>query len=122
MHLRAYLRNPWQTAAFAALAAAGLASPWALVAAAAYFCACEIEAGIRRREGPRWVPSEWPRAEGNLVVLYDATCALCARSKARLESWPTGNRMRFVPLQSPEARTLVPNVPEAELMGAMHAV
>ena len=122
MNLQAYLRNPWQTAAFAALAAAGAWSPVAFVAAAVVFCACEIEAGLRRREGPRWWPAAWPRGEGSLVILYDATCNLCTRSKAHLESWPTARVMRFVPIQSPEAKTLVPNLSEAELMGAMHVV
>jgi predicted DCC family thiol-disulfide oxidoreductase YuxK len=116
------LRNPGQAAAFAILAAAGVGTPWAWVAAAAFFCACEIEAGIRRREGPRWWPSAWPQDPGAIVILYDATCGLCARSKAHLETWPTARGMRFVPLQSQEARSLAPNLSESELLGAMHVV
>ena len=118
----AYLANPAQTALFAALVAAGLFRPEALLAAALFFSLAEIAAGIRRSPGPRWLPGAWPRDARPVTILYDATCRLCARSKARLERWKTAAAMRFVPLQSPEARALVPGLQEKEYFGAMHAV
>jgi predicted DCC family thiol-disulfide oxidoreductase YuxK len=60
--------------------------------------------------------------DGRLTVLYDGECRLCASSKARLERWKSADRLRFVPIQSPEARLLAPDVPEAELRGAMHVL
>ena len=120
--MRAYLFNPWETAAFGILLIMGVFTPWAVLAAALFFCGAEIVAGVRRREGPRWWPGAWPRDRAKIDVLYDATCVLCARSKARLQTWPTAGRMRFVALQSPEARELVPGLPEEQFMGAMHVV
>jgi predicted DCC family thiol-disulfide oxidoreductase YuxK len=120
--IRAWLRNPWETAAVAALAAAGTATPYALAVAAVLFAVLEIVAGLRRAEGPRWWPSLWPRREGTLTVLYDATCVLCTRSKGRLESWRTAPSFRFLALQSPEARALVPGLDENAYLGAMHVV
>src|SRR5579863_8966126 len=96
--IRAWIRNPWEAAAVAALAAAGAFVPTALAAAALLFAALEISAGARGLEGPRWWPSLWPRTDLRLTILYDATCALCARSKAQLEKWPTAGSMRFLPL------------------------
>ena len=58
----------------------------------------------------------------DLVILYDSTCVLCARSKARLDSWPTANQMRLVAIQSPEAKEYVPDVPPESLMGQMHVI
>jgi predicted DCC family thiol-disulfide oxidoreductase YuxK len=55
-------------------------------------------------------------------VLYDSTCALCVGSKRRLESWKTASLVRFVAIQSPEAKGLLPGVPEGELLGAMHVI
>jgi len=118
----AWLRNPWETALVAALAAAGLVSPYALAAAALLFAVLEVVAGLRGAEGPRWWPSYWPRREGTLTILYDATCVLCTRSKERLERWRTAGAFRFLPLQSPEARALVPGMDEKAYLGAMHAV
>jgi predicted DCC family thiol-disulfide oxidoreductase YuxK len=43
-------------------------------------------------------------------------------SKQKLESWKTSGSMRFVPVQSPEAKGLLPGVPEERLLGMMHAV
>lgn len=120
--IRAWLRNPWETAAVAALALGGRFSPWALGAAGVLFAALEIAAGIRRQEGPRWWPSLWPRVEHPLAILYDGTCVLCRRSKERLETWPTAASMRFLALQSPEARALVPGMDEKAYLGAMHVV
>jgi len=120
--IRAWLRNPWETALVAAVAAAGIRFPAALAAAALLFAGLEIAAGLRKQEGPRWWPSLWPRAEGTLTVLYDATCVLCSRSKAKLESWRTAGSIRFLALQSLEARAFVPDLDENAYMGAMHVV
>ena len=120
--IRPYLLNPWLAAALVALLVTGRWAPWAFAAAALFFAACEIEAGIRGREGPRWLPSEWPAAGGSLTILYDATCVLCVGSKKKLESWATAGSMRFVAIQSPDAKALVPGVSEEQLYGAMHVV
>lgn len=122
MTLRAWLRNPWETAAVAALAAAGVFSPAALASAGVLFAVLEIAAGIRKAEGPRWWPSLWPRAAGTITLLYDGTCVLCMRSKERLEKWRTAGSMRFLALQAPEARALLPSMDEKTYMGAMHVV
>jgi predicted DCC family thiol-disulfide oxidoreductase YuxK len=120
--IRAWLRNPWETAAVAALAAAGLWTPWALAAAAVLFAGFEIIAGIRKAEGPRWWPSLWPRAGAPLTVLYDATCVLCRRSKERLEKWRTAGSLRFLALQTDEARALLAGMDPKTYMGSMHVV
>lgn len=57
-----------------------------------------------------------------LTVLYDGTCVLCGRSKAKLETWRRAGEFRFLALQSPEARALLPGMDEASYMGAMHVV
>jgi predicted DCC family thiol-disulfide oxidoreductase YuxK len=118
--IRAWLRNPWETLAVAALAAAGCVWVPSLAAAGVLFAALEIVAGIRREEGPRWWPSMWPRVDAPLTILYDGTCVLCGRSKERLETWPTAASMRFLALQSPEARALTPGMDEKTYLGAMH--
>jgi predicted DCC family thiol-disulfide oxidoreductase YuxK len=120
--IRAWLRNPWETAAVAALAVAGLLSPWALAAAAVLFGALEFVAGLRKLEGPRFWPSLWPTVDAPVTILYDGTCVLCARSKGKLETWKTAPSMRFLTLQSPEARALVPDLEEKRYMGAMHVI
>lgn len=120
--IRAWLRNPGETAAVAALAVAGLRFPASLAAAGLLFAGLEIAAGLRKLEGPRWWPSLWPRTESTLTVLYDAHCVLCTRSKAKLEGWRTAGSIRFLELQSPEARALVPDLDEKAYMGAMHVV
>ena len=120
--IRAWLRNPGETALVAAVAVAGIRYPEALAAAGLLFAGFEIAAGLRKLEGPRWWPSLWPRSEGTLTVLYDGTCVLCSRSKAKLETWRTAGAIRFLALQSPEARALVPDMDEKAYMGAMHVV
>jgi predicted DCC family thiol-disulfide oxidoreductase YuxK len=120
--IRAWLRNPWETAAVAALALGGLLSPFALAAAALLFAGLEIVAGLRKLEGPRWWPSLWPRDTAQVVVLYDSHCVLCSRSKAKLETWRTAPAMRFLPLESPEARALVAGMDEKRYQGAMHVL
>lgn len=120
--IRAWLRNPWETAAVAALVAAGAWSPWALASAAVLFAALEIVAGFRKAEGPRWWPSLWPRAGGTLTILYDGTCVLCRGSKERLEKWRTAPSMRFLALQTDEARMLLPAMDPKTYLGAMHVV
>lgn len=120
--IRAWLRNPWETAAVAALAAAGIWSPWPLAAAAVVFAALEIAAGFRKAQGPRWWPTLWPRTSSTLTILYDGTCVLCMRSKERLQTWRTAPSMRFLALQSEEARALLPGMDPQTYMGAMHVV
>src|SRR5262249_34045896 len=120
--IRAWLRNPWQTAMVAALAVAGAWSPWALAAAAVAFAGLEIVAVFRKSEGPRWWPSLWPRTSSTLTILYDGTCVLCASAKGRLEKWRTAGSMKFLTLQSDEARALVPGMDPQTYMGAMHVV
>ncbi|HVR86107.1 MAG TPA: DCC1-like thiol-disulfide oxidoreductase family protein [Planctomycetota bacterium] len=120
--IRAWLRNPWETVAVATLAAAGVFSPYALAAAALLFAALEIAAGLRNLEGPRWWPSLWPRGGATVTVLYDSHCVLCSRSKEKLERWRTAPLMRFLPLESPEARALVPDMEEKRYQGAMHVI
>jgi len=117
-----YLENRLETAILVALLAAGLMSPWATGAAALFFAACEIAAGLRRAPAPRWVPSAWPAVGTTMTVLYDSTCALCAGSKRRLESWRTASSLRFVAIQTPEAKALLPGIPEGQLLGAMHVI
>jgi predicted DCC family thiol-disulfide oxidoreductase YuxK len=120
--IRAWLRNPWETAAVGALALGAVATPYALAAAALLFAALEIVAGIRKLEGPRWWPALWPRGSRPVTVLYDGHCVLCTRSKEKLERWRTAPSMRFLPLQSPEARALVPDMDEKRYQGAMHVL
>lgn len=120
--IRAWLSNPWETAAVAALAAAGVWSPWPLAAAAVLFAGFEVAAGVRKVQGPRWLPSLWPRTSSTLTILYDGTCVLCMRSKERLQTWRTAPSMRFLALQSEEARALLPGMDPHTYMGAMHVV
>lgn len=118
------LRNPVETAAVGALAllAAVLRRPEPALAAAAVLCVAEIVAGLRGRRGPRWVPSRWTVGGPALTILYDAHCRLCAASRARLERWATADRIRFVPIQDPEAQALAPGKTAADLQGEMHVV
>lgn len=120
--IRSWLRNPWETALVAALAIAGIYSPTAVAAAAVLFALLEIAAGVRKLEGPRWWPSLWPRGAGPVTILYDGHCVLCTRSKEQLSRWQTSAAMRFLPLQSPEARALVPDMDEKRYQGAMHVI
>lgn len=120
--IRPWLRNPWETAAVAALALAGVYSSWALAAAAVLFAVLEIVAGLRKLEGPRFWPSLWPRVDSPVTVIYDGTCVLCLRSKEKLQAWKTSPSMRFLALQSPEARALAPDMDEKRYQGAMHVV
>ena len=109
--IRAWLRTPWETMAVTAFAAA-----------AVLFAGFEIAAGLRKLEGPRWWPSLWPRAGAPMTILYDATCVLCSKSKGRLEQWRTSASMRFLALQTDEARALLPGMDPKIYMGAMHVV
>lgn len=122
MAVRAWLANPWETAAFLGLLAAGAVWPHLFLAAALFFCGAEILAARRGAAGGRWWPAWWPDEPRPVVILYDATCVLCTRSKARLETWRTASAMRFVPLQSEEARALVPGMDGEAFLGQMHAV
>ena len=120
--IRSWLRNPWETAAVAVLALAGVHWPALLAAAAVLFAALEVVAGVRKLEGPRWWPSLWPKVQRAVSILYDGHCVLCTRSKGKLEKWRTAPSMRFLELQSPEARALVPEMEEGRYLGAMHVV
>jgi predicted DCC family thiol-disulfide oxidoreductase YuxK len=120
--IRAYLRNPGETALVSGLAIGGLFSPYALAAAAILFCVAEIVAGVRKLDGPRWWPAAWPATELRLTILYDGTCGLCVRSKATLERWPTARVMTFLPLQAPEARSRIPGMSDQEFLGAIHVL
>lgn len=117
-----WLRNPWETALVAILAAAGALWPASLAAAGLLFAALEIAAGLRSAGGPRWWPSWWPRTERTLTLLYDSNCVLCTRSKKRLEGWRTAPHMRMLALSSPEARALVPGMEETAYLGALHVM
>ena len=116
------LGNPRETAAVAALALAGIFTPWALAGAGVLLCALEINAGIRGGREPRWWPNRWPGEPRPVKVLYDDTCNLCLASLESLKTWPTAGAMTFVPVRSPEARPLAPGLSEEALMGAMHVV
>ena len=118
------IRNRAEAAAVGALAlaAAVLRRPEPALAAAAVLCAAEVLAGLRGRTGPRWWPSRWPVEGPSLTILYDAHCRLCVGSRARLERWATADRLRFVPIQDPEAPALAPGRSEADLQGQMHVV
>ena len=99
-----YLKNPWETALLVALLGVGVVTPWGAAGAALFFVAAEIVAGLGRRTGPRWIPAAWPEGGRPLTVLYDGTCVLCVRSKERVERWKTASLLRFIAIQSPEAK------------------
>jgi predicted DCC family thiol-disulfide oxidoreductase YuxK len=114
------LRNPAEGLLVAALLALGAARPGFAAGGALLFAVLEIAAGLRRREGPRWLPSIWPVDVPPMTVVYDGTCRLCAASKKRLERWKAP--MTFVALQTPEAKTLLPGKSDEELLGQMHVL
>jgi len=55
-----------------------------------------------------------------LTAFYDGQCGLCSRMRVRLEREPTFLPIRFVALQSPEARRIFPEIerhsPEKEIL------
>lgn len=55
-----------------------------------------------------------------MTIVYDGGCRLCVASKARLERWK--RPFTFVDLRSPEARALLPGMPEDALSGQMHVI
>ena len=114
------LRNPAEAALVAALLALGAVRPGFAAAGAVLFAVLEIAAGLRRREGPRWLPSVWPVGGAPLTVVYDATCRLCVGSKKRLERWKAP--MTFVAVQAPESKALLPGKTDEELLGQMHVL
>ena len=114
------LRNPAETALVAALLALGAVRPGFAAAGAVLFALLEIVAGARRRPGPRWLPSWWPVDAPPMTVVYDGTCRLCVGSKKRLERWTSP--FTFVPVQSPEAKALLPGKSEEDLLGQMHVL
>ena len=116
------LKNPLETLLVAALLAGGFAHPGFAAAGALLFAALEIAAGLRGVEGPRWCPAAWPLGGDPLAVVYDGHCRLCVGSVERLKRWATADRLRFVALQDPEAKVLLPGKSDAELQGEMHVV
>lgn len=116
------LRNPLEALLVAALLGLGAVDVRFAAAGALLFVACEIAAGIRGRKGPRWLPALWPVGDVPLTVIYDGTCNLCRGSKERLERWKTADRFRFVMLQSPETKALLPGMSEEALAGQMHVL
>ena len=114
------LRNKAEVLLVAALLGLGAARPAFAAAGAGLFAVLEIVAGLRRRPGPRWLPSIWPVDPSPMTVVYDATCRLCVGSKNRLARWKSP--LTFVPVQSPEARALLPGKSEEDLLGQMHVL
>lgn len=57
-----------------------------------------------------------------IAVVYDGHCRLCVGSVERMRRWPKAGELAFVPLQSPEAKALVPGKTEQQLAGEMHVV
>ncbi len=116
------LRNPAESLAVAVLLALGLVHPGFAAAGALGFALAEIAAGLRGRAGPRWIPSTWPVGGDALTVIYDGHCRLCVGSVERLKRWATADRLRFVALQEPEAKALLPDKSDEELRGQMHVL
>lgn len=116
------LRNPVETLAAAFLLALGAVHPAFAAGGALFFALAEIVAGLRGRAGPRWIPSAWPVGGDVLTVVYDGHCRLCVGSVERLKRWRSADRLRFVPLQEPEARALLPGLSGADLEGQMHVL
>jgi predicted DCC family thiol-disulfide oxidoreductase YuxK len=54
------------------------------------------------------------------TVLYDAECGLCRWSADRLRRWDRGSRLRFVPLQTPEAARLLPGLSTNDRLASWH--
>ena len=60
---------------------------------------------------------------GDAVVLYDRDCGLCTWSAERLRIWDgRRERLRFVPLQSPEADALLGNMDREQRFASWHVV
>lgn len=57
-----------------------------------------------------------------VMVLYDEDCGFCRWSAARLRAWDRRDRLRFVPITSPEGRSLLTGIPEHLHLDSMHAV
>ncbi|HIE65803.1 MAG: DUF393 domain-containing protein [Nitrospira sp.] len=56
------------------------------------------------------------------ILIYDAGCRLCVRSKGILERWDRTHRIKFLPFQSEEARAIVPNFAGRSDIDAMRFV
>lgn len=54
------------------------------------------------------------------TVLYDAACGLCRWSAERLRRWDRGRRLCFVPLQTPEAARLLPDLSPEDRLASWH--
>jgi predicted DCC family thiol-disulfide oxidoreductase YuxK len=60
---------------------------------------------------------------GHAVVLYDRDCGLCTWSAERLRAWDGGReRLRFVPLQAPEADELLAGMEPERRYASWHVV
>jgi predicted DCC family thiol-disulfide oxidoreductase YuxK len=60
--------------------------------------------------------------ERRAIVLYDAGCSFCRWSLAKLLAWDRDRRLHPVPLQSTEAKRLLPDLTEGERMASWHLV
>jgi predicted DCC family thiol-disulfide oxidoreductase YuxK len=57
------------------------------------------------------------------VVLYDRDCGVCTWSAERLRAWDgSRQRLRFVPLQAPEADELLGGMDAEQRYGSWHVV
>lgn len=114
------MRNPAEAALVGSLLALGAVHPGFAGAGAALFGLLEIAAGLRRSPSPRWLPSWWPVDVPPMTIVYDGTCRLCVGSKKRLERWKSP--FTFVPVQSHEAKALLPGKSEEDLLGQTHVL
>ncbi len=56
------------------------------------------------------------------TVLYDGDCGLCRWSADTLRRWDRHGRLRFVALQAPEARGLLPGFSDQARLASWHVV
>lgn len=56
------------------------------------------------------------------ILIYDAECRLCLSSKKWIEKWDRRGRIEFLPFQTEEAKSLVPNLAAMTCMDAMRLV
>lgn len=61
----------------------------------------------------RWLPSPFYQA----IVAYDGECMMCSRAIRLIAGEDVGRRIRFVPLQSPEGRSMEAAAGIADLTG-----
>jgi predicted DCC family thiol-disulfide oxidoreductase YuxK len=56
------------------------------------------------------------------VVLFDDECPLCTFQMRTLTWLDWGGRLRFVPVSSPEAQQIAPQISRGDLLEAIHCV